>query len=157
MLGLVVAYSKKDKIICLKGALPWNLEQDLHRFRDLTTGKAIVMGRKTYESIGRPLPNRLNIVVSRNCTYEGANLITVRSFEEAIKAAGDKDLMVSGGSSIYKEALPFVEVMYVTEVDYDGEGDAFFPDFDESLFDREEECVITEEELPYTFVTYRRK
>lgn len=155
MIALVVAHGT-NRVIGNQGQIPWDLPEDLHHFRDLTTGHAIVMGRKTYESIGRPLPGRLNIVVSRTVNFEGENLMTVTSIEEAIKAAGDKDVYFSGGAKIYEESLPLVERMYITEVDGAFDGDAFFPEYDTSQFERIVEKEF-HEELPYRFVTYIRK
>lgn len=155
MIALVVAHGT-NRVIGNQGQIPWDLPEDLHHFRDLTTGHAIVMGRKTYESIGRPLPGRLNIVVSRTVNFEGENLMTVSSIEEAIKAAGDRDVYFSGGAKIYEESLPLVERMYITEVDGAFDGDAFFPEYDTSQFERIVEKEF-HEELPYRFVTYIRK
>lgn len=155
MIALVVAHGT-NRVIGNQGQIPWDLPEDLHHFRDLTTGYAIVMGRKTYESIGRPLPGRLNIVVSRTVNFEGENLMTVSSIEEAIKAAGDRDVYFSGGAKIYEESLPLVERMYITEVDGAFDGDAFFPEYDTSQFERIVEKEF-HEELPYRFVTYIRK
>lgn len=155
MIALVVAHGS-NLVIGNQGQIPWDLPEDLHRFRDLTTGHAIVMGRKTYESIGRPLPGRLNIVVSRTAHFEGENLITVDSVEEAIKAAGDRDVFFSGGARIYEECLPLVDRMYITEVDAAFDGDAFFPEYDVSQFDK----IVEKEfdgELPYRFLTYIKK
>lgn len=155
MIALVVAYSN-NRVIGKDGTMPWNLEGELRRYRELTTGKVVIMGRRTYESIGKPLPNRLNIIVSTTQTYEGENCMTARSLPEAIELAGDQDIYISGGSRIYEESLPLVEKMYITEVDCEIEGDTFFPEFDESLFEKE----INEHhegEIPYTYVTYTRK
>ena len=155
MLALIVAHAR-NRVIGRDGRLPWNIPGDLHRFRDLTMGNAIIMGRVTYEEIGRPLPGRMNIVVSRTRRYEGENLCTAASLAEAIALAGDRHAFVSGGARLFAEALPLVDVMYVTEIDADVPGDVFFPEFDASAFNRRVE-VRFEGELPYEYVTSTRR
>lgn len=156
MIALIVAYSN-NQVIGKDGTMPWKIEGELRRYRELTTGNVVIMGRRTYEAVGsNPLPNRLNIIVSNTQTYEGENCLTARSLQEAIELAGNRDIYISGGSRIYEESLPLVDKMYITEVDCDIEGDTFFPVFDESLFEKE----INEHhdgEIPYTYVTYTRK
>lgn len=155
MLALIVAHAR-NRVIGRNGRLPWNIPGEQHRFRDLTMGNAIIMGRVTYEEIGRPLPGRMNIVVSRTRRYEGENLCTAASLAEAIALAGDRHAFVSGGARLFAEALPLVDVMYVTEIDADVPGDVFFPEFDASAFNRRVE-VRFEGELPYEYVTYTRR
>ena len=155
MLALIVAHAR-NRVIGRNGRLPWNIPGEQHRFRDLTMGNAIIMGRVTYEEIGRPLPGRMNIVVSRTRRYEGENLCTAASLAEAIALAGDRHAFVSGGARLFAEALPLVDVMYVTEIDADVPGDVFFPEFDASAFNRRVE-VRFEGELPYEYVTYSRR
>ena len=155
MLALIVAHSR-NRVIGRNGRLPWNIPGDLHRFRDLTMGNAVIMGRVTYEEIGHPLPGRLNIVVSRTQRDEGKNLCTASSLDEAIALAGNRDAFVSGGARLFAEALNLVDVMYVTEIDADVPGDVFFPKFDASAFDRRVEARF-DGELPYEYVTYTRR
>lgn len=155
MLALIVAHTR-NRVIGRDGRLPWSIPGDLHRFRDLTMGNAVIMGRVTYEEIGHPLPGRLNIVVSRTQRYEGENLCTAASLAEAIALAGDRHAYVSGGARLFAEALPLVDVMYITEIDADVDGDVFFPEFDASAFDRRVEARF-EGELPYEYVTYTRR
>ena len=155
MLALIVAHAR-NRIIGRDGRLPWSIPGDLHRFRDLTMGNAVIMGRVTYEEIGHPLPGRLNIVVSRTQRYEGENLLTASSLNEAIALAGDRRAFISGGARLFQEALPLVDVMYITEIDADVSGDVFFPEFDASQFDRHVEARF-DGELPYEYVTYTRR
>lgn len=155
MLALIVAHTR-NRVIGRDGRLPWNIPGDLHRFRDLTMGNAVIMGRVTYEEIGHPLPGRLNIVVSRTQRYEGENLLTASSLNEAIALAGDRRAFISGGARLFQEALPLVDVMYITEIDADVSGDVFFPEFDASQFDRRVEGRF-DGELPYEYVTYTRR
>lgn len=152
MIALVVAMSK-NRVIGNKGTIPWNIPGELKRFKELTTNNVVIMGRRTYEDIGRPLPNRENIIVSTTQTYQGDNIQTARSLQEAIELAGNKDIYIGGGARLYEEALPLVDKMYITEVDLEVEGDTFFPIFDESLFVKEIEEVYPE----YTYITYTRK
>lgn len=155
MLALIVAHAR-NRVIGRNGRLPWNIPGEQHRFRDLTMGNAIIMGRVTYEEIGRPLPGRMNIVVSRTRRYEGENLCTAASLAEAIALAGDRHAFVSGGARLFAEALDLVDVMYITEIDADVDGDVFFPEFDASAFDRRVEARF-DGELPYEYVTYTRR
>lgn len=156
MIGLIVARSKNN-VIGKNGEIPWKIKGEQKQFRELTTGNVVIMGRKSYEEIGHPLPNRRNIIVSRTQKFEGDNLQTVSSLQEAIAAAGDADIYVAGGYGLFKEALPFVDKMYITEVDMIVEdGDVFFPEFDADEFD----VSIGEvggEDIKFTRVVYTRK
>lgn len=157
MIGLIVARSKNN-VIGKNGQIPWRIKGEQKQFKELTTGNVVVMGRKSYEEIGHPLPNRMNIVVSRTKKFEGENLLTVPSLSQALEAAEkDKNIYISGGYGLFKEALPLVDVMYVTEVDLVVEdGDVFFPEFDPSEF----EISIGEtggDEIKFTRMTYKRK
>ncbi|MBQ8527469.1 MAG: dihydrofolate reductase [Lachnospiraceae bacterium] len=156
MIGLIVARSKNN-VIGKNGEIPWKIKGEQKQFRELTTGNVVIMGRKSYEEIGHPLPKRRNIIVSGTKKFEGENLETVSSLHEAIAAAGDADIYVAGGYGLFKEALPLVDKMYVTEVDLIVEdGDVFFPEFDADEFD----VSIGEvggEDIKFTRVVYTRK
>ncbi|MBR3517239.1 MAG: dihydrofolate reductase [Lachnospiraceae bacterium] len=156
MVGLIVARSKNN-VIGKNGQIPWRIKGEQKQFKELTTGNVVVMGRKSYEEIGHPLPNRLNIIVSKTKKYEGENLMTASSVQEAIELAGDANIYISGGYGLYKEAMPLVEKMYITEVDTVVEdGDVFFPEFNAEDFDVE----IGEtggDEIKYTRTVYTRK
>ena len=144
MISLIVACAKNN-VIGNKGRIPWDLPEDRQRFKKLTLGSVVIMGRRTFEEIfekfGRGLPERETIVVSKNHDFTGEQLCTARSLEEAISFAKkqfpQKDIFICGGESIYKEAIAkkLVEKMYITKVDLEPEGDTFFPQFDESEFD----------------------
>lgn len=155
MIGLIVAYGK-NRVIGNKGCIPWRIKGEQRRFKELTTGNVVVMGRKSYEEIGRPLPNRMTYVVSGTKNFDQEGVKTVASIQEAIELAGDKNVYISGGAGIYKEAMPYVEKMYITEVDLEPEGDTFFPEFDANDFVREVDEEI-DGEIPYKYVTYTRK
>ena len=130
MISLIVAASMNN-VIGAKGDLPWRLSADLKRFKALTMGKPIVMGRKTYESIGRPLPGRQNIVITRNSDFVADGCDVVPSIEAAIEVAGDaEEIMVIGGSHIYAAFLPRADRIYLTRVQAKLEGDAYLPHID---------------------------
>ncbi len=155
MISLIVAYAQ-NRVIGNKGCIPWKIKGEQRRFRELTTGNIVIMGRRSYEEIGKPLPNRTTIVISNTKTFEGENCLTAKSLAEAIKLAGDKDVYISGGAKLYEEALPLVEKMYITEIDCEIKGDTFFPKFNKEEFEKELNERV-EGEIPYTYVTYTRK
>lgn len=155
MIALIVAFAN-NQVIGNKGCIPWKIKGEQKRFKELTTGNVVIMGRRSYEEIGRPLANRTTIVISRTKNFDGENCMTVKSLEEAIALAGDRDIYISGGARVYEEALPLVEKMYITEIDYEVEGDTFFPMFDKEAFTKEVNEKF-EGEIPYTYVTYTRK
>ncbi len=132
MISLIVAASTNNAI-GIGGDLPWRLSDDLKRFKAVTLGKPIIMGRKTWDSIGRPLPGRQNIVITRQPGFSAEGCDVVASVEEAVALAGDVDeIMVIGGSQIYELALPFADRIYLTRVHAQVDGDAFFPEVDGS-------------------------
>jgi dihydrofolate reductase len=151
----MIAAVAKNKVIGNKGQLPWRVPEDLKFFKSMTTGHAIVMGKKTYDSTGKPLPNRRNIVVSRSAvSIEGAEVCG--SIDEAIARARETDPepFIIGGAEIYRLALPFATRMYITEIDQSPEGDTHFPDF--SLSEWKETERRAAETAGVTFVTYER-
>ena len=156
MIGLIVARSKNN-VIGKNGKIPWDIPGEQSQFKELTVGNVVVMGRKTYEEIGRPLPDRMNIVVSKSALFYGDNLITVRSLREAIDVGGKSDIFVCGGYNLYKEAIPVADKMYITEIDMEIEnGDVFFPEFDKNDFT----LTIGEtagDAVKYTRTVYTRK
>lgn len=129
----LIAAMARNRVIGQNNALIWHLPEDLKHFKNTTSGHHIIMGRKTYDSIGRPLPNRVNIVVSRNADLHIPGVMVVNSLEAAIqKAAADAQPFVVGGAQLYEAALPYATDLYLTQIDHDFEGDAFFPEFPES-------------------------
>lgn len=158
MVGLIVAYTK-NRVIGNKGQIPWRIKGEQRRFKELTTGNVIIMGRRSYDEIGRPLPNRETIVVSKTAKYEAENCTTVGSLQEALSLAKekfpDKNVYLSGGAGIYKEGLPYAEKLFITEVDAVIEGDTFFPEFDENLYTKTIDERV-EGEIPFTYVTYTK-
>lgn len=125
---IIVAIAK-NFVIGNEGQIPWHLSEDLKHFKEITTGHPVVMGRRTFESIGRVLPNRMNIMVSSTFTKEVEGLTVVKSLAEAIALVGDKTLMVIGGARMYAEALPLASTLHLTTIDKEFVGDTKFPDF----------------------------
>ena len=159
MISIIVAASTNDAI-GVQGDLPWRLPDDLKRFKAVTMGKPIVMGRKTWDSIGRPLPGRQNIVITRQPGFLAEGCDVVASVEEAIAVAGDVDeVMVIGGSEIYALALPLAERLYLTRVHADVDGDAFFPQVDETqwrLVSDEPHAADERHEYSFSFCVLER-
>ena len=159
-ISIIVAVSTNN-VIGAKGDLPWRLADDLKHFKSVTMGKPIVMGRKTWDSIGRPLPGRQNIVVTRQPGFVAEGCDVVASVEAAIAAAGNVDeLMVIGGSQIYELALPLADRLYLTRVHADVAGDAHFPDVDETawqLVDAETHAADERNDFAFSFMLYERK
>jgi dihydrofolate reductase len=157
--SLVVAVSEND-VIGKNNALPWRLSEDLKRFKAVTMGKPIVMGRKTYDSIGKPLPGRLNIVVSRQAGLAIAGCVVKDSLRAALDAVRDaSEVCVIGGAEIYRQALPLADVIYLTRVHAKIEGDSYFPKLSVQEW-REEfrEGHVADERhaYPFSFITLRR-
>ena len=157
--SIIVAFAN-NRAIGIKNQLPWKLPSDLKHFKEITTGKPIIMGRKTYESIGRPLPDRKNIVLTRLKHFEIPGCVIAHSLEEAFAKAEDaEEVFVIGGATLYNEALPFANKMYVTQVHADVEGDAYFPAWDKSQWQevsREDYDADEKNEYPYSFLIYSR-
>ena len=130
-LSIVVAMDD-NRLIGNNNQLPWYLPADLAYFKKLTTGKSILMGRKTYDSIGRPLPNRRNIVITRNVEISIPGCEVISSIESALEITkGDEEVMVIGGASLCKQLLPKINRLYITKIDGEFEGDVFFPEYDD--------------------------
>ena len=147
-----------NRVIGVNNTLPWHLSEDLKHFKSLTTGHTIIMGRKTYESIGRPLPNRRNIVISRNkeASCEGAEV--VHSIEDAFSISrNDNEVFVIGGSNIYEQALSLVDQLYITEIKKSFSGDAYFPEINKQIWiESSREDHITNDGLKFSFEKYQK-
>lgn len=157
-LTLVVAYSD-NRVIGRDNALPWKLPGDLAHFKRTTLGSPIIMGRKTWESLGRPLPGRTNVVVSRNTEYAAPGAVVVPTLQAAVQACGDvADAYVIGGAQIYEQALPLAQRLIATEVHAVVEGDAFFPALPaEQWQEISREPQSAENGYAYDFVVYERR
>ena len=158
---IIVAFSKNGRIIGNNGRIPWTLPEDLQHFKELTTGNAIIMGRKTFESIGRVLPERMNIVVTRNKDFCVEDAYIAKSPEKAIeiaKNAGYKKIFICGGQQIYQQMMDFADYIYATEVCGEYEGDAFFPKINENEFVevKREKCENHERKMKWEFVYFNR-
>lgn len=151
-ISVIVAYGQ-NRVIGNNGKIPWDLPGEQHRFRELTMGNVVVMGRRTYEEIGRPLPGRTLFVVSNTARFEGEGLYTVGSLKEALERAEGRPVFIAGGTRLYEEALPLATCLYVTEVFLSPPGDTYFPPFDETLYQR----VVEKETEQYRYVTYTKK
>lgn len=164
ILSLIAALAS-NRCIGINNKLPWYLPEDLKYFKAVTMGKPIVMGRTTFDSLGKPLPNRCNIVVTRNRDFAHPGVKVAYSLDEAIKIGesvayieGGDEIVIIGGANIYQQALPLVQRMYLTEVQKSVEGDAFFPEFDKTAWRESERRVFHFEpgQLDYSFVVYER-
>ena len=160
-LSHIVAAAQND-VIGVEGGLPWNIPEDMKFFRDKTRGHAIIMGRKTYECVEHPLPDRLNVVVTRNTDYDAPGAHVVASLEEAIeycKQFTDKygdEIFIIGGGEIYRQSMDIVDIIYLTRIHKDYPGDAKYPTVDLKYFEIIEQRDRSEPE-PFTFFTYARK
>ncbi|MFK8068769.1 MAG: dihydrofolate reductase [Gammaproteobacteria bacterium] len=159
-LSLVVAMDK-NRVIGVDGGLPWHLSSDLKYFRDITMGKPIIMGRKTHESIGRPLPGRRNIVVSRNPDFEATGCDVVESIEAALTLVEDvPEAMMIGGASLYVDTLAFADQLYLTEVHAEVEGDTLFPELDLTEWKEISRSAFSADgknDHDYSFVVYKKR
>jgi dihydrofolate reductase len=149
----------RNRVIGINNTLPWRLPEDLQHFKRLTLGHHIVMGRKTFESLGRPLPGRISVVISRDAGYAlPQDCLLAGSLETALSLCGtDAEVFCIGGAQLYAQALPQADRLYLTEIDADFEGDAWFPEFDRSAWKAiSREPQVSANGLRYAFVTYER-
>ena len=161
MISLIVAMGK-NRVIGKDNKMMWHLPLEFKHFKETTLGHCIVLGRKNFESIGRPLPKRTNIIVTRNEQYQAEGCVVVNSLEAAIdfaKKQGETELFITGGGEIYKQALPKADKIYLTEVDYAEEGEIYFPEFQEEKFQKElllEQPVSDNNPLAWRAFLYRK-
>ena len=155
MISIIVAVAKNG-VIGKAGKMPWKIPGEQRQFKELTTGHVVIMGRKSFEDIGHPLPDRKNIVVSKTKVFSGENLITAKSLEEALTLVGKEEIFIAGGAELFQKALPLADRIYITYVDLEvPNGDRFFPDFPK------EKYVIVEleklgGEIPYHRFLYTK-
>ncbi len=161
MLVSIIAAMDRNRLIGNRNQLPWHLPADLAHFKQVTMGKPIVMGRKTYESIGRALPGRTNIVLTRSPDFNAEGVLTAHTLEQALDYVSSEDeVMIIGGSAIYELTLSRADRLYLTYVENSFEGDAWFPDFDLEqwkIIGSEEHSADEKNSSDYRFVTYARK
>ncbi|MEZ9199681.1 type 3 dihydrofolate reductase [Shewanella sp. 10N.286.54.B9] len=155
----MIAAMANNRVIGKDNKMPWHLPEDLRHFKALTLGKPVVMGRKTYESIGRPLPGRHNIVISRQTDLLIDGVTTVTSFAEAKQAAGDcEELIVMGGGQLYAELLEKSDILYLTEISLDVEGDTYFPNWnDGSWLEVSRDVAKNDKQMQYSFIKLVKK
>ncbi|MFA8434009.1 MAG: dihydrofolate reductase [Marinifilaceae bacterium] len=158
--SIIVAASRND-VIGKDNDLIWHLSSDLKRFKSLTTGHHIIMGRKTFESIGKPLPNRTSIIITRQKDYSVDGCIVVNSLEEALsQVENEEEVFIIGGGSIYQEALEKADKIYLTRVHHDFDGDTFFPKLNAKDWEsvaREDHMPDEKNPFPYSFIDLKRR
>jgi dihydrofolate reductase len=159
-LSIIVAMAS-NRTIGINNTLPWRCPEDLKHFKALTMGHHMIMGRKTFESIGKPLPGRTTVVVTRNRELKIEGCIIAHTLADAIAACGvDEKIFIVGGAELYAQALPLVDILYITEIQQDVSGDAHFPELNHTEWQeiaREKHTQQTPQPLDYHFVEYRRK
>ena len=158
MISMIWAMGKNNELGC-KNRMPWYLPSDFAYFKKVTLGKPVIMGRKTFESIGKPLAGRTNIVITRDTGYRPEGCITVDSIEKAKTCISEEEAFIIGGAEIYKAFLPLADRLYITEIDSEFEADAFFPKIDYSQWKLiSAEPGIRDEKNPfdYKFLVYER-
>ena len=157
-LSIIVAIAN-NQVIGINNTLPWHLPEDLKRFRALTTGHHIIMGRKTYESLGRLLPGRTTVIVTRNKDYQLEGALIAHSLEDAVALCqNDDEVFLIGGAELYQDGLKLADKLYITEVDLTVDGDAFFPEFDLNLWqETSREAHTSAQGLPFSYIAYTRK
>jgi len=160
MIISLIAAMGKGRVIGIENRLPWRLPADMKHFRALTLGKAVLMGRKTFESIGKPLANRTNIVVTQDRQFRADGVRVAHSIEAALALAGDQaEIMVIGGASFYDQLLPRAQRLYLTEIHQDFPGDAYFPAWSAEQWReiaREDHAPDDANPYPYSFITLER-
>jgi len=154
MLSLIVAVAENG-VIGRDNALPWHISEDLRYFKQVTSGKTVIMGRKTHQSIGRPLPNRTNIVVTRDPGFKAEGVLIAHSLEDALAKSADGEAVVIGGSSLFADALARADRFYLTEIHRAYEGDVHFPAWDRNAW-REAARRLVPGDPDISFVTYER-
>lgn len=158
MISLIVAFDE-NRVMGYNNKMPWHLPGDLAYFKKTTMGKPMIMGRKTFESIGKALPGRTNIVITRDLNYKAEGVIVVHSFEEALDVAKkeEKEIMIIGGEQIFRLALPIADVLYVTKIQHAFQGDTFFPEIsDEWKTVSESEEHETKEGIKFSYLIYQK-
>lgn len=155
-ISIVVAMAK-NRAIGINNTLPWHLPEDLKHFKAVTTGKPIIMGRKTWESLGRPLPNRRNILISTNQNYQADGAEVFSSLKNALTTCkNDAEICIIGGANLYTQALPLVTDLIITEIDLEVKADTFFPEFDaKEWLIKEQETHVSEKGIHYCFIHYQ--
>lgn len=158
MISMIVAHDE-NRVIGSNNEMPWHLPEDLAYFKSVTLHKPVIMGRKTFESIGRPLPNRTNIIITRNKEFEAEGTHVFHSMEDAVEFAkqqGDEQLII-GGAQIFKDYLDMADQLYITEIHETFEGDAYFPEYPEFELQWESDKMTSKAGIDYTYKRYSKK
>ncbi len=160
MISIIVAVARGGVIGC-KGVMPWHIPEDLRMFKRVTSGHPVVMGRRTFESLGRPLPNRTNVVITRNRSWNAEGVRVAGSLEDVVAMfTPEEEVFVIGGGEIYREAMPLADRLYLTRIDAAYEGDTFFPDWNEAdwqLVSSEFHARGETFQHPFEFLVYTSK
>lgn len=154
MISLIAAIAE-NRVIGKDGRLPWHIPDDLKHFRTLTEGNSVIMGRRSYAEIGKPLPRRQTIILTRDGDFTAAGCTVAHSLGEAISFAEHDEIFIAGGASVYAEAMALCDRLYLTAIDAAFDGDTFFPTFNETDFRLTEERIGTGN-IPHRFLTYDR-
>lgn len=164
MIISAIAAHSSNRVIGKDNDLPWSMPADMRYFMRTTKGHHVLMGRKTYESMGVPLKNRVNIVLTSDPFYAASDLVVVHSLQEGIEYArvnGEEELFIIGGAQIYEQSLPHLDKLYITEIDLEvSDGDAYFPDFDKSdwdLISAKQQVTDEKNKYPFIFKIYKKK
>ena len=158
MISLLVAYTKNKRVIGAQGKIPWKLSSERNRFKQICAGKYVIMGRKSYEEIGKPLPYCKLVVVSRGPSRASGTPVYCKSLDDAInycKSQNQEEILIAGGGTIYEQALPYANKIYATEIDADFEGDVFFPELGSEWIGTVEE-THEENGIKYSYLTLQK-
>ncbi|WP_028776810.1 dihydrofolate reductase [Shimazuella kribbensis] len=156
MISIVVAYDQ-NQVIGYQNQLPWHLPNDLKHFKEVTTGNTIVMGRSTFDSIGKALPNRKNIVLTRSTSFHADQVETIHHIKDVLTR---ENAMIIGGASVYEQLFPYADELYITEIHHSFHGDTFFPTWNKSNFEllSQKKGGVDEKNIyPHTFYHYQKK
>ncbi|MDN4607650.1 dihydrofolate reductase [Sporosarcina highlanderae] len=160
MISLLVAVDL-NRVIGIDNKMPWHIPEELKYFKKVTMGKAIIMGRKTYESIGRLLPGRLNIIITRNEGYSVEGAEVVHDLHEAIQRGKEysEEVVIIGGAEIFKLSMPIADRLYITVIRNSYEGDTFFPEYDDGSWKliSESEDHLTQDGIPYSYLIFDKE
>lgn len=159
-ISLIVAVAENN-VIGKNNQLAWHLPADLKLFKNLTTGHHIIMGRKTYESIGKPLPDRISVIITRQENYKAEGCIVVKSLQDAIQISkNDEEVFIIGGAEIFREAIPIADKIYLTRIHQSFEGDTFFQELDQNVWEETKRIDFNPDEknkYPYSFCILEKK
>lgn len=156
MIISIIAAMAENRVIGRENQIPWEIPSELRRFQETTMGHPVIMGRKTFESIGHHLPGRKNIIITKQEDFAPAGCVVARDLQEAVAAAaGADEIFICGGETVFREAMPIAHRIYLTVIDEEFDGDAFFPDIPADFVEVDRQSF--EDLLPYDVVRYERK